>query len=399
MKKLIFIFTLLFAYQTFGFNSYIIKTKETPKSQMMLEFGLKQVRPNLFVVSKDLFPLLRSQIEIIDSNPNHFLYLDAIANDLGSDQWGIENKGKGIDASVSKAWPITTGSKDIVVAITDTGIDINHPDLKDNIWQNQMELMGEPGVDDDMNGYIDDIYGWNMALETNDVSDVNRHGTHVAGIVGAKGNNGIGVTGVNWDVSLMAVPFFPKKGVAEVADAIQAIDYAIDNGANVINASWGAAYKKEDEEEYSLLKEALTRAEKANVTFVAAAGNSNYNNDTRGHVPASFDNPNIISVGSVTRNGWRSSFSNYGKKSVHVFAPGSTIKSTLPNKYYGNLNGTSMAAPFVAGIIALMLDKNPMLTTTEIKDILLDSCDSNRNLVRQCVCGGHINAKKALEKL
>ncbi len=392
------IFSIVFALscQSNATDEFLIKTKSPINDQQARSLNLQKVRADVFVVAKNDLARARNTLQIIDINPNIVIQPDNLPNDLLSDQWGMRGDSSGGGANVIGAWLTTTGSKDVVVAITDTGLDINHPDLAENLWNNTQEINGEPGVDDDGNGFVDDFHGWNVAENSNDLTDRKRHGTHVAGIVGARGNNGTGLVGVSWEVSLMAVPFFHRNKDTKMSDAIKAIDYAVDNGAHIINASWGATHDAEAQDEVTLLSEAIQRAADRNVVFVAAAGNSNYNNDNNGHIPASLNAANVISVGSVTRHGWRSSFSNYGANSVDVFAPGSTIKSTLPGGYYGNLNGTSMAAPFVSGIVALLLAKEPELKVSQIIQRVVESCRANSNLTNSCLCQGHIDADKVL---
>ena len=386
---------ILFSVNSFATDEYLIKVADPIEDSTIR--GLKKVRDNLYVVSKKRLPLLRQQLRIAEINPNHKIIPYNVPDDLLSEQWGIQNLGSsGVDANIVPAWLKTTGSKDVVVAITDTGMDIDHPDLKDNLWKNTTEIDGIAGVDDDGNGFIDDFHGWNMAENSNVIYDQQRHGTHVAGIVGARGNNGTGLVGVNWEVSLMAIPFIHRSKDTTVADAIRAIDYAVENGAHIINASWGTDYDPAEVAEFTLLSEAIQRAADKNVIFVAAAGNSGHNNDFNGSIPASLSNSNILSVGAITRNGWPPGFSNYGATSVDVFAPGSTIKSTLPGGYYGNLNGTSMAAPFVSGVLALLLAVDPDLSVSQMVKRVTDTCQENSNLTNSCVCKGHIDADHVL---
>ncbi|MEM7645985.1 MAG: S8 family peptidase [Pseudomonadota bacterium] len=391
---------LLSPISSFAAESVLIKVKDPQSLESYRSFpAFKKVRKDVFVaqLEKEEMNVLQRSSNVLLVEKNRKLQLFSQPNDLTSRLWGLKNS-RGFDINALNAWKKTTGSKDVIVAIIDTGMDLNHPDLVDNLWINEAEKNGQPGVDDDGNGYVDDLHGWNFPVSSNEPNDTRGHGTHVAGIVGAKGNNGKGIVGANWDVSLMALNMFAGSGQAETSDAIMAIDYAVANGAKVINASWGAAQKDVEEEDFTLLAEAITRASDAGVTFVAASGNSRRNTDTTPFVPSSMDIPNIIAVGSMSRSGRLSSFSNYGKTTVDVVAPGSSIYSTYPGSYR-SLSGTSMAAPFVAGIVALMLSVNPDLTPEEIRTILTDSCNPARALANRSVCGGYIDAAKALDKV
>lgn len=399
MKIIFTLFIFFAALPTFAATEYLVKISPSTNPVLLAQIpNLKKIRKNLFVVDKKDIQKIQRISKVIHMEPNHKIKPTNIPNDLSSELWGLENKEYKNDANVVNAWKQTTGSKNIVVAVIDTGVDFTHPDLADNLWYNTKEINGQNKVDDDGNGFVDDIYGWNTVLNSTDIYDYRGHGTHVAGIIGAKGNNGKGVVGVNWNVSLMILNIFPKNEDGTIADAIKAIDYAVANGAHVINASWGAPSDGVSQNEFTFLTEAIERAKSKNIIFVAAAGNSGTDNDKNGHIPASLSPENIISVGAITRFGWVPSFSNFGETSVDVFAPGVLIKSTLANNYYGNLSGTSMAAPFVTGIIALMLNKNLQLSTQEITQILLNSCTLNPNLTKSCRCQGHIDAALALTK-
>lgn len=328
--------------------------------------------------------------------------------------WGLNNTGQnggaiGVDIKASEAWEAQKTSPSIKIAIIDTGIDWQHPDLVDNIWQNGgedidgdghvLEWNGqqwvfdpddENGIDDDGNGFVDDFIGWDFRNNDNNPMDENAHGTHVAGIVGAKGNNGIGITGVTWDVQLAALKFLGRRGSGRISDAIDALNYAVQMGMPISNNSWGG-YK------YSLaLKLAIQHAAAQNHIYVAAAGNDNNNNDNSPAYPTSFDIDNIISVAAIDRNNNRSNFSNYGTTSVDIAAPGSAVLSCFPNNQYQTISGTSMAAPFVTGACALLLEKNPTLTYHEVKNQLLDAADLVPDLDGRCVSEGRLNLCKLL---
>jgi subtilisin family serine protease len=343
-----------------------------------------------------------------------------------SSLWGLNNEGDQggtTDADIDgpEAWEINTGSSDVVIAIIDTGIDYTHVDLDANVWTNPSELGAykTDGIDNDGNGYIDDWVGWDFHQnqsypppyhEDNDPMDDDSdefqqghferyHGTHVAGIAGAEGNNGAGVTGVCWNVKLMALKIFDWTGDSDVADAIRAIDYAVAAGANIINASWGfTAYSA------SLLS-AINRARTSDILFVASAGNSRKNTDIYPQYPSCYDLDNIISVLSTDYNDQLSAlFSNYGLYSVDLGAPGGTdteqesynIFSTKRGNDFQYHAGTSMAAPYVSGMAALLWSQRPGLSWWENKTILLKSVNSLGALLGKARSHGRLNAYNAL---
>ncbi len=302
-------------------------------------------------------------------------------------QWGLNNSGTaGADIGAQQAWQYGT-TTNVVVAVIDSGVDYTHQDLASNIWQNAGEISGN-GIDDDRNGYVDDVRGWDFASDDNNPMDENGHGTHVAGTIGAVGNNGIGVSGVAWGVKIMALKFMDASGSGSLSDAIQAIDYARNMGAKVINASWGGGGFS------AALQQAITRFQNAGGIFVAAAGNESSNNNLVAAYPANYSG--VISVGASTRTDSLASFSNYGT-SVDVVAPGASILSTLPGNRYGNLSGTSMASPHVAGAIALLWGQNTTLSAAAITNALLNNTD---NVLRGSVSQyGRIDLGKAAAAL
>ena len=253
------------------------------------------------------------------------------------------------------------------MAVVDTGVSYKHPDLAGNAWKNP----GDPpnGADDDGNGFSDDIFGADFFGNDNDPDDDGGHGTHVAGIIGAQGNNLLGVTGVNWEANIMALKFLDENGEGNTADAANAIDYAVAHGARIVNASWGGPSFSQ------ALYGAIKRAGDRGTLVVAAAGNEGVNADVRPDYPAAFDLPNIVSVAATDRADQLLDFSNYGAKSVDLGAPGDDVYSTVPTlsdpSGYAAFSGTSMAAPFVAGAAALYLSKYPTATVDQIKAALL----------------------------
>lgn len=320
---------------------------------------------------------------------------DARFNEL----WGMHNTGQSggtedADIDALEAWDISTGSRDIVVGVIDTGVDHSHPDLAANMWVNSGEIAGD-GIDNDNNGYVDDIYGINAITGTGDPMDDNGHGTHVAGTIGAVGNNGEGVVGVNQEVSIVGCKFLTASGSGNTSDAIECIDYMVglsNSGVNirVSNNSWGGGGFSQ------ALFDAITASEQAGILFAAAAGNSASDNDATPSYPASYAHDSIIAVASTTRTDAMSSFSQYGANSVDLGAPGSSILSTWFGGGYRSISGTSMATPHVAGAAALALAVNPSLTTAELKALLMNSGDDNADLAGRTVSGKRLNVNQAL---
>jgi len=415
------LFSLIVSTSAFAtpFNGYIVKLKRGSNflsSKAVSQYGqVTRVAPTAFGLfarletnnglSDKAMQALANNPEIEYIEPNYIISLSSV-NALPTDsmfgkQWGMSNTGKnggifssgvaGEDINITKAWDITkgaTGDATVRVAVIDTGVDYNHPDLKAQMDVNTLELNGKKGVDDDSNGYIDDIYGYDFSNKDGDPADGHGHGTHCAGVIGASHNN-IGVAGVMANVKIVGIKFLSDKGSGETIDAISAIDYAIKRKVQVMSNSWGGG-----EKEQSLL-DAITAAEQAGITFVAAAGNESNNNDTTGSYPANYEISNVISVGSFTSKGSKSSFSNYGLKSVHVTAPGSSILSTHKGGY-SNLSGTSMAAPHVSGIVGLLLSKEPYLTPAQIKERLIKTSTQTSKLKSASLSGGRVDAFKAL---
>jgi len=339
---------------------------------------------------------LKLNQEIEYTEPNYIYKTQLIPNDPEFDKlWGIKNSGQtggtnGADIHATEAWDIATGSSDIVVGIIDTGIDYNHQDLINNIWKNPSEIPND-GIDNDGNGYIDDVYGWNFVSNNNNPIDDNGHGTHVSGTIGASGNNGIGIVGVNWNIKIMALKFLDSGGSGYTTDAANAINYATKMGVKITNNSWGGGWYS------TTLYEVIQQANSSGSLFIAAAGNNGSNNDQYPSYPASYDLPNIISVAATDKNDQLTSFSNFGVNSVDIAAPGKDIYSTYLNNTYKNLSGTSMATPHIAGISALILSSNLSLSAQEIKTRLLFSADPQPSLQGKIITGGRANVYKALK--
>ncbi len=297
-----------------------------------------------------------------------------------SEQWALRK------INALTAWGLTKGSNDIVVAVIDTGVDPKHEDLAANIWVNQKEIAGN-GKDDDNNGFIDDTGGWDFHGNDNTPNDETSsanpgHGTHCAGIIGAVGNNNLGVSGINQHVSIMPIRFLGADGSGDLFSSTKAIDYAIANGAHVISASWGAPSTKAMAQP---IIDAVERANQKGVLFVAAAGNEGASNDSTPSYPANAGLINVINVAASNPSDQKPSWSNLGRLTVDLASPGEDILSTLPGNKYGNLSGTSMATPLVAGLAALLKSQDASLTPPQIKAIL-QSTGAKVEIETACKC-------------
>lgn len=342
----------------------------------------------------------RNDPNVLYAEPDYLLTATAIPDDPRFDElWGLNNEGQtggsiDADSDVAEGWDVITGGN-LLVAVIDTGVNYNHEDLAANMWVNPGEIPGD-GIDNDNNGYVDDIHGYDFTNNDGDPMDDHRHGTHVAGTIGAVGNNGIGIAGVNWDLEIMAIKFLDASGNGSTSDAIEAIGYAVDNGAAITNASWGA-----NEPFSQALYDAIADARDANHLFVAGAGNGNafgigQDNDSNPFYPASFDLENIISVAATDHNDNRAGFSNYGTTSVDLAAPGVDILSTTLGNNYELLSGTSMASPHVAGVASLVWQHNPTWTYDQVRDQILNSVDAVPSMQGITTTGGRLNAATAL---
>jgi len=296
-----------------------------------------------------------------------------------SKQYSLDNSGQtggfqDADINAPQMWEIQKGNDNIIIATIDTGIDYTHPDLIDNLWRNPGEIPNN-GKDDDNNGYIDDVHGINAITSSGDPMDDNVHGTHVAGTIGARGDNNLGVVGVAQRVKIAACKFLSRAGSGGVSDAIKCMDYfaalkaRAQNPVNIVatNNSWGGGGASQ------ALLDAIKAHERLNILFIAAAGNSSENNDLVDRYPCNYQVPNVISVAATDSKDMLAPFSSYGKKTVHVAAPGVKILSTVPNKAYGELSGTSMATPHVAGLAAVISAQYPNYKYQNIKNLIMTS--------------------------
>lgn len=280
----------------------------------------------------------------------------------------------------TEAWAEHKGAKSMIVAVIDTGVDYNHEDLSFNMWRNPTPKDG-------------DVVGYDFVHNDGLPFDDNEHGTHTSGTVGAVGGNGKGVSGVAQRVSIMGLKFLSGEGSGTTADAIRAIDYAIEHGAKVLSNSWGG----KGDDGNKALYDSIERAKAKDVLFIASAGNDGTDNDGRDPAyPAAFDNDNLIAVAATDAKDAKAFFSNFGKKTTHVAAPGVNVYSTTPGNKYAQLSGTSMACPHVAGAAALLWSKNPTWTYKKVKDTLLATVDKLPSLEGKTVTGGRINLLKAL---
>ncbi len=308
-------------------------------------------------------------------------------------QWGLKNTGQapfygksGADIKAADAWGTTTGSSSVIIAVVDTGVDYTHSDLAANIWKNSGEIPNN-GIDDDRNGYVDDVRGWNFASSNNNPMDDHGHGTHCAGNIAAVGNNNLGITGVCWNARIMPLKFLNASGNGRVSDAISAILYANRMGAQVISNSWGGTQYTQ------ALKDAI---DASSAVVVCAAGNSGQNSDQYPQYPAALSSSNIISVAATDNKDNLAGFSNYGTSSVDLAAPGVNIRSTYKNGQYQYLSGTSMATPYVSGVAGLLKAANPSMTKNQIRDRILNTVDRLSSLSGKVATGGRLNAAAAV---
>ncbi len=368
--------------------------------------GITVLRTSMNV--PDAIATLKARADVEYAEPNWIYTTDATSNDTyytNGSLWGMYGSATtptnqfGIGAA--SAWLGAQGANcgNVYIGIIDEGYMYTHPELAANAAKNPGEIAGN-GADDDGNGYVDDVYGWDFAGNNNTVFDGagDDHGTHVAGTIGAVGGNGAGVAGVCWSVKLMNAKFLGNQG-GTTANAVKAVDYFTDlktrQGLNIAatSNSWGGGGFSQ------ALADAIARANVANILFVAAAGNSTYNCDVSACYPANYDVANVISVASITSTGAISSFSNYGERTVDIGAPGSAIWSTVPvssrgktiTAGYASYSGTSMATPHVSGAVAFYAQRYPGSSAAQIKTAILTSATPTVSLSGKTVTGGRLN--------
>lgn len=349
---------------------------------------------------------LKADPGVASIEANVILRTLAVPNDdRFGEQYALENRGQtggqsGADIGAVQAWNMTTGSRKVVVGVIDTGIDGNHPDLAENMWKNPGEVGLDAsgrdketnGIDDDGNGYADDVRGWDFVNNDRDPTDDQGHGTHTAGTIGAVGNNRAGVTGVNWQVSLVGIKFLGADGSGTLDDAVEAIEYSTRLGVNLTSNSWGGGGFS------AAMAAAIREAGDKGILFVAAAGNEANDNDTSPSYPATYPFDNVISVAATNHSDTLAYFSNFGAQSVHIAAPGVDVLSTTPGGKYEELSGTSMACPHVSGAAALVWAAFPGLDYKLVKTRLLNNVSALPALKTRTVSGGRLSLPAALER-
>ena len=342
---------------------------------------------------------LRNHPHVEYVEPNYEIYADVIPNDPRfPDLYGMRNTGQtggtsGADIKATLAWDQFTGDPNLKIGVIDTGVDYNHPDLAANVWTNPGEIPGN-SIDDDGNGYVDDIHGYDFVNNDGDPMDDNGHGSHCSGTIAGVGNNNIGVVGVNWNLKVVGIKFLSAGGSGSTAGAIAGVNYAIAVGVRLTSNSWGGGGFSQ------ALKDAIDRAGAANILFIAAAGNSAVNCDGGSSCyPAEYSSANIIAVASITSSGALSSFSNFGATTIDLGAPGSGIVSTVPqgrgkniNSGYASYSGTSMATPHVTGAAALYAASHPGASATQIKSAIMAAAVWTSSLNGRVLRNGRLNA-------
>jgi subtilisin family serine protease len=314
-----------------------------------------------------------------------------------SQAWGLKK------SDAARAWDVSQGSKKIVVAVIDTGADVGHEDLKNNFWQNPgesgLDAKGNSktsnGVDDDGNGFVDDVNGWNFVANNSSLTDNHGHGTHIAGIIGAEAGNGKGIAGIAPQVSLMILKYYDPKvpNTDNLKNTVNAIRYAIKMKANIINYSGGGTEFSQEEHD------AIEEARRQGILFVAAAGNERSNSDNHHYYPADYGLSNIISVTAIDPSTEVLSSSNYGTETVDIAAPGQNILSTLPGSAYGMMTGTSQATAFVTGAAVLVMAKKENFDPEEVKKYILSTGDAKSSLIAKTRTARQLNLYNSLTVL
>ncbi len=334
--------------------------------------------------------LVKDQTNTVVDEPS------ALFNDPAIKQaWGLKK------SDAARAWSVSQGNKNTIIAVIDTGIDEKHEDLKNNLWTNPGETgldangkdKATNGIDDDQNGFVDDVHGWNFVSGNNKLNDNHGHGTHIAGIIGAEAGNNKGIIGISPNVSLMVLKYFDPKvpNTDNLKNTIASIRYAVKMGAHIINYSGGGTDYSQDE------FDAVELAEKKGVLFVAAAGNERSNSDQHHYYPADYSLKNIISVTAIDPTTEVLSSSNYGILTVDIAAPGQNILSCLPQNSYGLMTGTSQATAFVTGAASLVMShKNQYFNAVEVKKYILATGDTSTSLIAKTKTSRQLNLFKAL---
>jgi subtilisin family serine protease len=346
------------------------------------------VRPQAGSSASTVRARLRRVREIRYVEPDFYLRASRVPDDpFYFRQYALQSGGNGISAPA--AWDTRTGCSK--VATLDSGAQNGHPDLKGNVWHNPDEIKGN-GKDDDHNGWVDDYYGVNIPKGSGSGTDDDGHGTHVAGIIAGHGNNAAGVAGACWSASVMPIRFMDSHGRGSTSDAVTGLDYAIHEGAKVVNCSFGSSSKS------SSLEDAVKSAKSKGVLLVVAAGNDGASIESKPEYPASYTEGNVLTVAATDATGALASFSNFGSKSVDLAAPGDSIYSTYPTSTYKYLSGTSMAAPLVAAAAAMLRKQDSSLSYSEIRSDLKASVDHVAALSGKTVTGGRLDLDRALQQ-
>jgi thermitase len=326
-----------------------------------------------------------------------------LTNDPRFDKlWGLKNTGAnepagsrgnsspsgkaGADVNAEAAWQITKGSDNVVIAVIDTGVDYNHEDLRANAWVNEAEKNGRAGVDDDGNGYVDDVYGYDFANNDGDPMDDNGHGTHCSGTIAAEHDNAIGIAGVMANAKIMGIKFLTGSGSGSLDNAVRSIDYATKMNVDIMSNSWGGGGFSQ------IMKQSIEAAKNKGIVFTAAAGNSASDNDQTPHYPSNYQVDNVISVAAHNYNDQMASFTCYGKRTVHVAAPGRNILSTTPGDSYAVYSGTSMATPHVTGVVGLYIAEHGRTNVKTLRDKLMASSIFGTAYRRTTVGMGRVDA-------
>jgi thermitase len=324
---------------------------------------------------------LNADPAVVYAEPDAAIQSEAFPSDTYySSQWGLNNDGNDVDIDAPQAWSITTGNPGIIVAVLDTGIDLGNPDLTSRLWTN-------PTAGRD--GYSGDLHGYNFVNRTGNVQDNNGHGSHVTGILASAGNNGNGIAGVDWNARIMPLKVLDADGGGSIQDAVNAIYFAADHGARVINASWGGG------ESSQAMRDAINYAGSKGAVFVTAAGNEKLNNDASSSYPASYRLPNELVVAAIDSAGNLASFSNYGARTVDLAAPGVNIWSTITGGY-ASYSGTSMATPYVSGVVSLLAGLHPELDAAQLVLRVRDTAKKLGSLDGKVISGGMVDAYNAL---
>ncbi|MGZ3537902.1 MAG: S8 family serine peptidase [Thermodesulfobacteriota bacterium] len=399
-------------------RDYIHRRHGSEKIKEFPSLNIHHVRFKKGMSVKRAIAIYQAEPDVEYAEPNYLVTIQTVPNDFYFNYlWGLSNTGQtggtaGADIDASRAWDITNGSNDVIIAVIDTGVDYTHSDLSQNIWVNLAEYNGAPGVDDDGNGYIDDAYGINTFDHVNGPMDDHGHGTHVAGTIGALGNNAMGVAGVNWNVKIIPCKFLGSDGYGYTDGAIECLEYIRalkEKGINIIatNNSWGGGGYSQ------ALYDAIDAQRKSDILFIAAAGNDNADNDQYDFYPAGYSLPNLLAVAATDPSDLKAWFSNYGRRTVHVGTPGLDIvslRATGTDMYgdgnhfippgnssaqYYKASGTSMATPHVTGLAALIKSQNPSRSWIEIKNLILSGAEDETPFYGGTIAG-RINAYNSL---